>query len=278
MASRDRLAPSASGLLSEKGKQIGPSGPSRRKKVMALLALTVQNAVYALIIKYSRTAPRAHGGHYLASSVVVVTEIAKAIVALGLLQVGSKRTQRGSCASRLADPGCSLTPPQWETGKAIPLLIANDWKQSYLFAFPATVYTVQARPHLYSTENHVFLCSDATTDSRPARLRAEQPIVLRDEVPRRADVHGARRPGLPLSPAAVAEPRTAQHRRPSAAPHSPHRALPHAPLQVLSQAKILTTAVFTVLLLGRRLHRVRWRAAPQPPSPLLLPPAEPPPQ
>lgn len=84
----DRLAPSASGLMlgDKAGRQVGPS---RKAKVIALLALTVQNAVYALIIKYSRTAPRANGGHYLASSVVVVTEIAKAICSLVLLQASS---------------------------------------------------------------------------------------------------------------------------------------------------------------------------------------------
>lgn len=75
--------------LPDKGR--GPVGPSRRAKVIALFALTLQNAVYALIIKYSRTAPRANGGHYLASSVVVVTEIAKAVVAFILLQVGTIR-------------------------------------------------------------------------------------------------------------------------------------------------------------------------------------------
>ena len=46
-------------------------------------------------------------------------------------------------------------------------------------------------------------------------------------------------------------------------------------VQVLSQAKLLATAIFSVVLLGRRLHRVRWHAAqphpkPQPSYPVRL--------
>ena len=64
--------------------------PSKRAKAAALLALTFQNALLAILMKYSRTATRAHGGHYLSSTVVVVTEIAKGVLALILLQVWAR--------------------------------------------------------------------------------------------------------------------------------------------------------------------------------------------
>ena len=65
---------------------MGGGTPTRRTKAAALVALTFQNAVLALIMKYSRTAKRAHGGHYISSTVVVVTEVAKGVIALILLQ------------------------------------------------------------------------------------------------------------------------------------------------------------------------------------------------
>ena len=82
------------------------------------MALTLQNAVYALLIKYSNTSAHARGGaEYLGSAVVVVTELAKAVLAIGLLQL--------------------------ETSRALPILIASDWRSSWLFGVPAVVYTVQ---------------------------------------------------------------------------------------------------------------------------------------
>lgn len=157
--------------------------------------------------------------------------------------------------------------------------MANDWRQSYLFAFPATVYTVQvtqgdtAVPSSLANALTLRSCAVQNNLSFYAMKFLDAPTYM---------VRCIREMSLPRGPQcpALAEhrsppvlcPRARTHVRTGSA--RPGSAAPETPLsQVLSQAKILTTAIFTVVLLGRRLHRVRWRARPpmRPPPANILP-------
>lgn len=146
---------SARGALSQPVRHVGAA-----LRATALAALTLQNGVQALLVRFSKEHRRPGQLPYLGSSVVFVVELVKLCAAAAMLQ----RTQ-------------SLAP----------LLEAQSWRASVLFAPPAAVYAVQ---------NNLLLVAARALDP---------PTFL-----------------------------------------------------VLSQCKILTTAAFSLLLLGRRLHRVRW--------------------
>ena len=156
------VAPAAGTYAPSTGK--GKQGPSRRAKAAALMALTLQNAVYALLIKYSNTSAHARGGaEYLGSAVVVVTELAKAVLAIGLLQL--------------------------ETSRALPILIASDWRSSWLFGVPAVVYTVQV---CAATATRRAQRSRARSPPRRGAPAAEQPHLRCHAVPRCSHLYGAR--------------------------------------------------------------------------------------
>ena len=159
-----KLSPLATRMEGGSARGVVHSQPVRHVgaalRATALAALTLQNGVQALLVRFSKEHRPPGQLPYLGSSVVFVVELVK----LGAAAVMLQRTQ-------------SLAP----------LLEAQSWRASFLFAPPAAVYAVQ---------NNLLLVAARALDP---------PTFL-----------------------------------------------------VLSQCKILTTAGFSLALLGRRLHRVRW--------------------
>mmetsp|Transcript_25001 Transcript_25001/g.30239 ORF Transcript_25001/g.30239 Transcript_25001/m.30239 type:complete len:340 (+) Transcript_25001:115-1134(+) len=83
-------------------------------KYGSLVALTLQNAGYSLLLKYSHTQG---GDPYVKSTAVAMAEVVKGLAALTLLEL--------------------------ETGRALEIIQGADWKGSWRLAVPAAIYAVQ---------------------------------------------------------------------------------------------------------------------------------------
>ena len=223
-----------------------PSGSSVRMKLLILISVTLQNTAYALVRRYSRGTLHET---YSTSSVLLAMELAKLVLS----------------AERIVHCGLPSDVPEGSPSSKYWFLLKNSSKM----AVPAVIYLIM------NTLGFVALAHvDAATFSIVAQLKVSARAAHHPALElRRFATPGASLAPAPLRAAllitctrALTPGRSAALLAVRTAPATPpplHGAAHTSRSRRLIRfacPQVFSTAMFSVLVLGRSLHYRKWRA------------------